>query len=159
MKSKRYSKRMVKKALITSAVIVVLAIGGTGAVIALQPDKSHPKTPSSQLVNQSQAPEADSVTQVTPQSASPVTTENQAQAQQPQAVTVSAVQQVPIDDNNTDCKLVYSDGSTFQWHWRTATKQIDYCDERIIGKVKSDTSSVGQEEADTTWQLNSFTSN
>lgn len=72
-------------------------------------------------------------TQTTP-TAAPATTPA------PSPVTVTAYEQIPIDSNNIDCKLTYSDGTTYQWHWKVAKGNISYtaeiCDSSIIGTPK-----------------------
>lgn len=42
----------------------------------------------------------------------------------PVPVTVVSYQQIPLDDQgNTDCQYTYSDGTTYQWHWKTYNPQ------------------------------------
>lgn len=64
----------------------------------------------------------------------------------PTLVTVTAYEQIPVDANGSmDCKLTYSDGTIYQWHWKT-TKKIftgivtsydKNCDSSTIGTTKS----------------------
>lgn len=65
----------------------------------------------------------------------------------PTPVTITAVDQIPLDDKNIDCKYTYSDGTSYQWHWKTNKTagqtvnglSVTYgtCDNSSIGSVKN----------------------
>lgn len=76
---------------------------------------------------------------------------------QPSPPTVTTVTQIPVGDaGDVDCEYVYSDGTTYQWHWRTVKQQGSWvtdssgnnghwlpstsesgtCDQSTVGKVK-----------------------
>jgi hypothetical protein len=42
----------------------------------------------------------------------------------PTPITVASFTQIPLDNTgNIDCSYIYSDGTTYQWHWQTVTPQ------------------------------------
>lgn len=66
----------------------------------------------------------------------------QAQTPTPEPVTVTAYEQIPVDPNgSTDCKLTYSDGTTYQWHWKVVqgnnTSTTGVCNSMVLGNVKN----------------------
>jgi len=140
--------------------IVALAlvfVGGGVTALALQPS-GHKRVEIQQTASiQPQelvAPTGDSA--ATADTLTAQTAESQAEPQ-PTPVTVVAVEQVPVaGGKDVDCKLTYSDGTTYQWHWKivggTTTNTSGYCDERIVGKAKAEGTSNGWGENDPNWQ-------
>ena len=79
-----------------------------------------------------------------------------AQPEQPAPIVVVAYEQIPTGET-ADCKYTYSDGTTYQWnwktinpqgswvtdgvgqngHWVTTTNTSNYCDQRAIGLPKA----------------------
>lgn len=159
MKHVRYNKRMKLHEKLTLSVIAVLMVGviTTGVALAVQSNnlaKSKPSTSSQAPVELDQTPES----QVNATESVEVASNAQTQSEQQQAtpVTVVSVQQLAIEGSgNTDCQLTYSDDTTFQWHWVTSSQTSGYCDNRLVGKLKSEVGN-GWAEADTNWQLDNW---
>lgn len=66
---------------------------------------------------------------------------------EPEPIVVTAYEQIPMNtgynNEDMDCKYTYSDGTTYQWHWKTVefnqvkiTHTNGYCDNRVIGYIK-----------------------
>lgn len=73
------------------------------------------------------------------------------------SVTVTAFKEIVLDADTSDCVYTYSDGTTYQFHWKTSNPQgswmtdgvgqnghwvktvqtSGYCDQRAIGQQKS----------------------
>lgn len=139
---------------------VLLFMGGAGTVLALQ-SNSTPKEVTIKQVAATNNPTLGTDLAVQPageQTTVGQQTTTQQTVIQPDPVTVTAYEQIPIQDSeDIDCKLTYSDGTTYQWHWTTvnehetwmtdssghnghwvkATHTSNYCDASVIGNVKS----------------------
>lgn len=60
----------------------------------------------------------------------------------PTPVIVTAYEKLaPDSDGTIDCKLTYSDSTTYQWHWykthNGVTSTFNACDDTVIGQVKN----------------------
>lgn len=53
----------------------------------------------------------------------PVTAPAQTQQTTPQTIIVASFEQIDEGGGNMDCKFTYSDGTTYQWHWKTVNPQ------------------------------------
>lgn len=74
----------------------------------------------------------------------------------PTPVVVTAFREIVIDSDTSDCEYTYSDGTTYQFHWKTtnsqgswqtdgngnnghwmaSTTKNGYCDNRALGQAK-----------------------
>lgn len=63
----------------------------------------------------------------------------------PPPVTVNAYEAIVVDENNTDCKWTYTDGTTNTFRWKSYSTNSqgqkvgtinNYCDGRAIGQIK-----------------------
>lgn len=63
---------------------------------------------------------------------------------EPTPVTVTSYEQIPVENSeDVDCKYTYSDGTTYQWHWKT----VEYNQVRIVHTTgKCDQSAIGTEK-------------
>lgn len=66
---------------------------------------------------------------------------------EPEPIVVVSYEQVPMNtgynNEDMDCKLTYSDGTTYQWHWKVVsfnqtkiTNTYGTCDPSVIGRNK-----------------------
>lgn len=78
------------------------------------------------------------------------------QTPNPIPVTITAFQEIVIDPDTSDCEYTYSDGTTYQFHWKVSnlqgawatdsfgnnghyvktTQYNNKCDNSVIGKIK-----------------------
>lgn len=65
---------------------------------------------------------------------------------EPEPIVITNVEQIPTGEGyngeNVDCRFTYSDGKTYQWHWKTVrynqqkiTSYNDKCDSNLIGST------------------------
>lgn len=156
-----------KTTIIVASVVGVAVLGGT--TFALWPEPTTPvasvKTQKQSEPKQEQAQPVPEATIVEVHDAAPAESHNLPRAaSEPepvvteQTVTVSAYESITLDAiGNTDCKYIYSDNTTYQWHWRTvkeqgswmtdssgnngrwvpATTESGVCDATAVGRIKS----------------------
>lgn len=155
---KKRNNRLNKKIILVAATVLVVGGAGTVTALALQPEREAPKT----NISTSQTMQTEQQA-VTPAESTPATVAEQQESQseqQGEPVTVAAVEQVPVGEaGSVDCKLTYSDGTTFQWHWKTVspnTHQNGFCDETIVGQPKAEGTTYGWGETGNEWQLRNF---
>jgi hypothetical protein len=81
----------------------------------------------------------------TPKADKPLTQSSGGTIADPEPVTVTAYEKINVDDSETDCRITYSDSTTYQWVWQT----VEYnqgnkiihthgvCNSTVIGTKKS----------------------
>lgn len=58
-------------------------------------------------------------------------------------VVVSAYEKVVVDEHNTDCRLIYSDGTAHAFRWKSVNGNnftiAGRCDDKVLGQPKANT--------------------
>jgi hypothetical protein len=124
-----YSSLM-KKIITTATVLAVVVSFGAGAYVVSQNHVVELIKPSASVIRPTHTDNTPQ-TSATPTATAPARTTTSVTAQTATTdaptsvpVTVTAYEQIPLDSDGTmDCKLTYSDATTYQWHWQTITQQ------------------------------------
>lgn len=96
------------------------------------------------LQNKTNTPSSTNNTQppavVTP-AAAPSVTPDQTPAPTPTPVTLTTFAKIPLaNSQDVDCSVVYTDGTSYQWHWMTVNGAIGHtfgnCDQTLVGTTK-----------------------
>jgi hypothetical protein len=167
-------KNFLNKRTVILSLALLLTIGVAGTIYTLiHNDTPKDNANSSNLTRRSSPPPylVDSVGEAPPSALNPQASSSSEQSTpqnstseeveptpQPEGITVVSYEQVPSEGNkDVDCKVTYSDGTTYQWswstvkeqgswvtdssgnngHWVPATFMSGYCDQSLLGKVKS----------------------
>lgn len=166
---KKHKNKTSRKLILPIAVALLLVLGIAGSVYAFRPlpkkaNVAQKPISSTQTSTETPVSPSDQTTVVsaTPPTLSPATSTNTTTTQQTTTgtapATVTAYEKISIPDSeDIDCKLTYSDGTTYQWHWLTINEQgswvtdasgnnghwvkttntANLCDDSVIGKQKS----------------------
>jgi len=68
---------------------------------------------------------------------SPTSTEPTDEPSTPAEPTITSIEQVAINETDTDCHMAFSDGTSRQWHWKTANSETNSCASSLVGKPQS----------------------